>query len=484
MIVKMRFFLCSSLLLLATSASATSFTHNGWSSSETDATFAAWPDDMQQVVDDQVFTHEEHNADALPVMRVFTSFPEPAEQRVWPLLHGMAKRLDPLFSPHATFHLLDGAKYGCRKAGENGGHVPVESEHCHNHCIRQGRYCAPQKPEDLPGNKHGRDIVQEVFRRICFMHHYHATGTSTKGATYYDYVQAFDKSDCFAHANFTQCSFNVMEEVGAPAFNLEKCLEAHLLDQDVKSETLDKNLELLGDKTLEDMPQVEIDEKPLLTTSPKEYSASTFFFRYCDSFGTNFKQLPLACQVCEPCEDIRSCLWTLKCDGSFVSMTPPDQTDDYYSVPSHANDPGRKPETEHKDTTASNANGSSSSSSSSSSSGSGNPSVIFFMILAISCLLAVAVYMFLDLKAKRQQADDADKTKVLSMAGSYYDDNRGDGENTIDYTSKIHRGESVRRKDSPSQKDLVDLALDNMGDDVMGEESEWAENKRSSPAIV
>lgn len=480
----MRFFLCSPLLLLVvTSASATSFTHNGWSSSETDATFAAWPEDMQKVVDSQVATHQEQHAESLPVMRVFTSFPEPPEQSVWPLLHGMAKRLDPLFSPHATFHILDGAEYGCRKARDNGVdtesedlHVPVESEHCHNHCIRQGRYCAPQKPEDLPENKHGRDIVQEVFRRICFMHHYHATGTSDLGATYYDYVQAFDKRDCFFHANFTQCSYSVMEEVGAPAFNLEKCLQSDLLDKDIKSETLDSNLELLGDKTLEDMPQVEINEKPLLTTSPKEYTAATFFFRYCDSFGTNFKQLPLACQVCEPCEDIRSCLWTLKCDGSSVSMTPPDQTDDYYSVPSHANEPNRTPDTEHKDTVASNAN-----SSSSKSSSSGNTSVIFFMIVAISCLLAVAVYMFLDLKAKRQQADDADKTKVLSMAGSYYDENRSAEETTIDYTA----GESVRRKkESPAPKDLVDLALDKMGDDVMGEESEWAENKRSTQGIV
>jgi len=103
---------------------------------------------------------------------------------------------------------------------------------------------------------------------------------------------------------------------------------------------------------------------------------------------------------------------------------------------------------------------------------------VLLVLLGISC--PAAFYFYRDFQNKKLRSEEADKTLAISRAGSYSDDANEDATDSTTDKSVIYRGESVRKsKRDVNEVDLVDLVLDGGNpEDMMGEESEWAENKR------
>jgi hypothetical protein len=288
------------LMFVATANAGGEWLNNGI---ETNETFVPYPPEIQLLFDDEVQSYA--NGAKIPVLRAFTAFPETVHNKmVWPLLKGLVRRMYPLLGPHAVFYMEDGLSFECRT---DDGQM-FNSDYCRDHCIRQGRYCVPEdSTEDSFQSHTGRDILQEILRRLCLVQHYHA-----KEMTVYDYMEKFHRKYCLDKSDITECSLDAMKEVGAHYSALQDCLQEDVIDEDLPSEVLDRNLVYLLDKNIDVLPQIELNEKPILIDEEWPFDSQSLLRHFCSAFDT----LPLVCQFCLPCEDVRTCLWKLTCDGA------------------------------------------------------------------------------------------------------------------------------------------------------------------------
>jgi len=258
--------------------------------------------------------------------RVFQLFPEPPEkvglpsQRIWPVLEVMTKRMDNVLWPRVHYYMERGEDFGCRAANATSGEID-ESDHCQRHCTHRGRYCAPQV-DSLPAGKHGRDVIYESLRRMCFDNHYHTTD-----GRYFRYLREFDRRDCFAQNDTRLCSINSMKAQGSNHDSLAKCLREGDWDEDEKHEILERNLFYLRRPLLRytraDLPQIEINGLSIMPRDYgkeiREWTPKFIFWKFCHGFPQDSSLphhgQPLACEVCRSCEDVGTCLQTLECDG-------------------------------------------------------------------------------------------------------------------------------------------------------------------------
>ena len=466
-------------------------TGTGWSEEERAESFTSYPETIQRLVDNETAFLE--NSSSLPVLRVFTAFPETprnGEQRVWPLLKGITRRLHPLLGPHATFYMVNGLTYGCRETvGNNTNHTAIDTEHCRLHCIRAGRYCAPQATSELPQNRHGRDILKEIMRRICFIQHYHTKGSPV---SFYDYVETFERNDCFSSPKVSKCAIDAMKEVGAHHSSLEECLQEDLIDDDIASEVVETNLRHLQQKTLLEMPQIEIDGKAILDDSSKgdrrqDFDSSTIFQAYCSAFANGSSQMePLACRICLPCQDVRTCLWKLTCDGEPLMFEDGNDGGDNDTAVAHP------PVGDNTNLDNSNTNADNNPQSNSNENGGGSGAegfIVFVVVLAVVVVVcSSAFFLYRDYRTKKLM-NDIDKTITISREDSLYQDKPATPTKTGSYLDRArHTGASCRKpKDDARHIDLVDLVLagddtfddDMQIEDIVEDESEWAENKRA-----
>ena len=134
--------LCLSLAVVA--ANNRESTSTGWWHREQKDTFVAYPSHALDGSDPIALLN---HSSSLPVVRVFQAFPETTptdegKQRVWPLFKSLTRRLYPTLGPEAVYYMVDGETFGCRERTEDKSKtVAVDTEHCHQHCIRAGRYC-------------------------------------------------------------------------------------------------------------------------------------------------------------------------------------------------------------------------------------------------------------------------------------------------------------------------------------------------------
>lgn len=300
--------------------------------------FVDFPADLQPRVEWEAHMFVSPNVDRVVDFRVFQIFPEPPDeeglpsQRIWPVLEGMTKRMDGILWPRVHYYMEQGEDYGCRapltKSGGGDGEsesdtflAPVKTEHCERHCTHGGRYCAPQT-ESLPSGKYGKDVIHESLRRMCLDNHYHTTD-----GRFFRYLEEFEQRSCFAHNDTRSCSHEAMAQSGTNHEKLEKCLREDSWEKDEPHEILDRNLyhftNNLYQYSRHTMPQIEINGLPIM---PNDYgkeirlwSPKFIFDNYCQKFPHDLA-LPhegqtLACEVCAPCQDVGTCLWTLECDG-------------------------------------------------------------------------------------------------------------------------------------------------------------------------
>ena len=280
---------------------------------------AAWKDWLEK---------ESYTLRRSPILNVFTTIPEPP-QRVYPLVKGMMLRnhLDnKILWAHPNYLITDGLEYGCREMVDGKEeHVPVESTLCDDHCLFQGRYCAPfepsKMPDVLPTGFKGKDIVKEALRRLCFDHYYHASDIK-----WFEYLEAFERKQCLQQPDVTQCSMEVIEAGDHMEYdNLAACVNDTAWEMDIPNKSLEqqlsdaKSLKVTRDNT--QFPLVRIGNVVHLPPTPDaNYTTEGIFNQYCNSFQDR-TMYPVSCDVCGKCQNVRHCLWTLECDGkSFDSV--------------------------------------------------------------------------------------------------------------------------------------------------------------------
>ncbi|CAB9528820.1 expressed unknown protein [Seminavis robusta] len=128
----------------------------------------------------------------------------------------------------------------------------------------------------------------------------------------YDYMELFHRKHCLREKNISLCSLETMQDVGAHHSSLKECLQEDKVDEDVASKVLDRHLQHLKGKKLEDFPLVEVNGQAFSVDEQWPFNSHSLLAHFCDAFDDP----PLACQHCLACEDSRTCLWKLACDGT------------------------------------------------------------------------------------------------------------------------------------------------------------------------
>lgn len=332
----------------------------------------------------------------------------------------------------------------------------------------------PHKSSELPPGRNGHDVLKEINRRLCFVEHYHTKGSPS--VSFYDYVETFDEHNCFSNDTVTKCSVDAMKEVGAHHSKLQECLQEDSIDEDIASGVMEKNLRHLEQKTLQEMPQIEIDGSPVLEDNSdnnrKPFDSKTVFQAYCDAYHASdrLKDL-LACKMCLPCEDVRTCLWDLTCDGkslyeaSDVVVTQPPGTEN-----SNANT-----DTKDKSSTIDNID----------NGGGSGPNITFVIMACLVIALAACPAVFYLIRDIRTRKFMSEIDKTLTFA------NDSNHEGSPSETESNGYSDSDPATGAPQSVDLVDLVLangsasDHFEDAKQFEitkhsddKSEWVENKQ------
>ena len=341
----------------------------------------------------------------------------------------------------------------------------------------------PQKSSELPPGRNGHDILKEINRRLCFVEHYHTKGSPS--VSFYDYVETFDEHNCFSNDTVTKCSVDAMKEVGAHHSKLQHCLQEDSVDEDIASGVMEKNLRHLEQKTLQEMPQIEIDGSPILEDNSdnnrKPFDSKTVFQAYCDAYHASDRLKDLvACNICLPCQDVRTCLWELKCDGkslyeeSDVIVTQPPGTENSNSS------------TANKDKSQSNTINNND------KGGRSGPNITFVIMACFVIALAAcpaAFYLLRDIR-NRKLMSEIDKTLTFAddsnheglpsetESNSYSDRDPVTGASrSVDLVDLVLANGSV----SDNFEDAKQFELVKHPDDILEDESDWVENKRVTP---
>ena len=118
-------------------------------------------------------------------------------------------------TPH--MHIYDGLASGCRQKS-------TQKSVCFNLCTNEGRYCAPNPPEnmDLYYGISGADIVTESLRRLCIWKLY---GDDGVGIHWWNYIESFSKL-CDTSEDFMtdECVQRAMTEADVEWDAVEQCI--------------------------------------------------------------------------------------------------------------------------------------------------------------------------------------------------------------------------------------------------------------------
>jgi hypothetical protein len=454
---------------------------SAWWTNETSATYVNWPQEVFTILDEEKEAYQAADFPGLPLIRVFQAFPE-YEPRVWPLVKGMTHRLNPLLWPRVHYFMEDGYKFGCREDSDDDiATTPIKSPHCERHCIHQGRYCAPQKFQLDTKGPQGHDEIKEITRRLCLDTIYHA-----KDKRVIDYLQAFDKANCWGHnyTNIRNCSIAVMTSVGAKWADIAECVQEKDWANDVPHPILDRNLKHILEPhnfTLADMPVITVNGLPVPDGVDGMIDSNTIFHSFCQAFPEHYER-PFACDVCEGCQDTRNCMWTLACDGVPFDMAvyyddgradPADLTPTPPQVTSAPDQTTTDVPAEEAWSTVNEAMDTANDNNTDESSSGGGGGWVFFLtvviIAAVACPLFWCVYrerrtqhLLAEIKAGKYNYRFKDKEASAELGGRQKDLDEEDVEPYVDI--------------AVGGDDGNDLVVEDMMDD----DSEWTENKRAS----
>jgi hypothetical protein len=83
-----------------------------------------------------------------------------------------------VFQPSLHYYYIAGHRNGCRELMPSNQETEelvenssVDSEYCDKQCVFDGSYCVQQGPEELPDGIQGKDVMNEIIRRMCLEEH-------------------------------------------------------------------------------------------------------------------------------------------------------------------------------------------------------------------------------------------------------------------------------------------------------------------------
>ncbi|CAB9520146.1 expressed unknown protein [Seminavis robusta] len=304
------------LLLWLSTSIPTAVSSPPWSPSETADSFVLYPPELSELME-----REFNQLYKSPVIHIFNTLPEPSSLRLWPLIKALTVRNHQqnfVLWSHPVYYLIPGSNVGCV---ENS----TADSWCQDHCTHGGRYC--YDPEAALENNNatlspqikGKDVLLEILRRLCFDQFYEASDYE-----FFDYLERFDRADCWAsgsdQSSLASCSMEVLNDLPKANYLLLDYCVGDPESDDMQHELLEGQLQDFQsyNLSLTDLPVLTFGD---IVYDGEEYTVDAIFEFYCNFFRTddsaleNFDMVPLACDICEPCADVQTCLWTLECDG-------------------------------------------------------------------------------------------------------------------------------------------------------------------------
>ena len=286
-----------------------------------DAGHVAWDESIEAFVPypKEVLTHleEQYRLHPMPVVLDITASVSDFEEESHPifaLVKGMVYRMQRqvVASPH--FFVQDGISAHCRDS-DSASQMEFEIQgaaNCTQHCTNHGRYClGPEFQHDVYNQHNGSQLIYEATRRMCF-EYILKDGNSV---VLFDYLESFEHRNCSEAENLHHCSIDVLDQMHSlPLDDIEACIaDAGGFDADDVNLALDEELDrqmALHITHTNQLPVLEMDGTPYTG----QFTVKDMFAQICREWPEGH-EMPLACQFCRPCDDVRKCLWHLECDG-------------------------------------------------------------------------------------------------------------------------------------------------------------------------
>jgi len=302
-------------------------------------TFVPYPRDAYSIIKEResYMVHPE-----VPIY-IMEDIPTEWNRSVYRLIKAIVHRI-PSVDVRSNYFVQDGLSAGCFDPNKDDDKKQQLPANCSRHCTNHGRYCLQQhnnnnNRSNSDYNIPGSEWIKEVVRRMCFEYLLHDTGIALL-----DYMDGFHKAQCFTYTSMvseindsnndsnnwsmSNCANQVLSKL--QIFADKKDAMQSCFDRAGGFEGNNKNLELEDALTVENqllLPQawdVAQSVLPILVINWIPYTGNftvrDIFHRVCEVFPT--KARPIACDFCSDCDDVRRCLWQLKCnETSFDTPT-------------------------------------------------------------------------------------------------------------------------------------------------------------------
>jgi len=236
-----------------------------------------------------------------------------------------------LFKFDLNYIMEDGVTYGCRVNKTSGGRllkhrkppndnaqaqVNKNKKMCGSHCTHHGRYCPAFPKDELAKHtsQNGRDLVLEVLRRLCMTKLFVG---SYSDPNFFEYVNHFADDGCLENPKLGECSMNILQNKihgfnVAKGSKFDKCVMEAEADTDKTNPLLEDSLKFslaLKDYTPNQLPVMEINGAKYAG----KMRADGLQHTWCSHFKGELK--PVSCDFCAHCNNMKNCLWLLRCDG-------------------------------------------------------------------------------------------------------------------------------------------------------------------------
>ncbi|CAB9504211.1 Vacuolar-sorting receptor [Seminavis robusta] len=282
---------------------------------ETRATYVRFPSTAKDLLAEEVANYP--SPLVVEVTTVITHWHVP----LWDLLKGVIHRFraqNQIIYVKAHHYIGNGmTEHGCRIEwiDEDTGAITeraVVTDPCQQQCTNQGRYCAPEIPNDLNPANPPKKLVEETLRRLCIDDLYHASDLK-----HFEYLDAWKDLQCHTTDDMTECARQALAQVAHTDWaSVEQCMQlAGGLDADTMNVRLQEQLD-------RQQGQYALDNIPLVHIAGERYKGSwdvsNLLNDICDAYPTS-QQLPtqvnpMGCDFCRECDDVRHCLWYLECN--------------------------------------------------------------------------------------------------------------------------------------------------------------------------
>jgi hypothetical protein len=162
-----------------------------------------------------------------------------------------------------------------------------------------------------------RKLVEETLRRLCI-----ESLNNDIDFQRFQYLDAWEQLQCYTTKNLTACANQALQQITETDRDMvDECI---LLSGEMGSDVMNMELQLEVDRqeqeslTLSDVPMLHIQGRPFMGP----WTVESIFHAVCTAFLSSSQQpqqtpkrLPIACEFCIACHDVRHCLWYLECDG-------------------------------------------------------------------------------------------------------------------------------------------------------------------------